>query len=53
MMMLGKLFFFEGTNRLRDRQQLGNFYREAMYDILKEENLQASTYTKLRQQRQK
>jgi hypothetical protein len=48
-MMLRKLFIIEGTNRRRDRQQLENFYLETIYDILKEENLQESTYTKTRQ----
>jgi hypothetical protein len=48
-MMLSNEFNNEGTNRRRDRQQLENFNHEAIYDILKEENLQESTFTKFRQ----
>jgi hypothetical protein len=52
-MMLRKLFINDGTNRRHDRQQLENFFNEAIYDILKEENLQESTYTNLRQLKEK
>jgi hypothetical protein len=46
--MLKIHFMNTGTNRRRDRQKLENFYYAAIYDKLKEENIQDQTYIKLR-----
>jgi hypothetical protein len=38
----------EGTSRRRDRQTLENFYYEAIYTALQEENLRDTTFLKLK-----
>jgi len=47
--MMRKIFIQEGTSRRRDRQTLENFYYEAIYTALQEDNLRDTTFLKLKQ----
>jgi len=48
-----QIFIQEGTSRRRDRQTLENFYYEAIYTALQEDNLRDTTIFKLKQLKEK
>jgi hypothetical protein len=47
--MMLQIFIQEGTSRRRDRQILENFYYEAIYTALQEDNLRGTTFLTLKQ----
>jgi hypothetical protein len=47
--MMRQIFIQEGTSRRRDRQTLENFYYEAIYTALQEDNLRDTTFLTLKQ----
>ena len=44
-----QIFIQEGTSRRKDRQTLEDFYYEAIYAALKEDNLRDTTFLTLKQ----
>jgi hypothetical protein len=46
--MMRQIYIQEGTSRRRDRQTLENFYSEAIYTALQEDNLRDATFLKLK-----
>jgi hypothetical protein len=44
-----QIFIQEGTSRRRDRQTLENFYYEAIYTALQEDNLRDTTFLTFKQ----
>jgi hypothetical protein len=47
--MMSQIIIQEGTSRRRDRQTLENFYYEAIYTALQEDNLRDTTFITLKQ----
>jgi len=47
--MMRQIVTQEGTSRRRDRQTLENFYYEAIYTALQEDNLRGTTFLTLKQ----
>ena len=47
--MMRQIFIQEGASRRRDRQTLENFYYEAIYTALQEDNLRDTTFLTLKQ----
>jgi hypothetical protein len=47
--MIKQLFIAEGTKRKRDRKKMESFYYEAIYSILKDENLRKTKTTQMKE----